>query len=171
MVGIAFGIDPGKQQIGDILVAKRLFCYEPLRAGTLPDGTKVTISRGDRATASTRLLNYCEDGELSWATGQSEVRFGLVLSGEKLLDHAPAVAELRAHAPEAIGGEMEGAGLYVAATHHTIDWVLIKAICDWADGHKGEDKTARQALAARNAASFALHVVARGGFAPEARGV
>lgn len=169
MVGIAFGIDQAKQQIGDVLVAKQLFSYEPQRVGTLPGSEEeVVIPRGDRATTSTRLLDRCEDGALSWPGNQARVQFGLILSGEKLIDHAPTVAKLRAQEREAIGGEMEGSGLYVAATQHKIDWILIKAICDWADGRKGEDKEARQALAAHNAASFVLHVLARGGFAPEA---
>ncbi len=56
---------------------------------------------------------------------------------------------------------MEGAGLYVAAHDAKVDWILVKAICDWADGNK--DDTA-QALAARNAAEFVLHVLNLGGW-------
>ncbi|GAB4193635.1 MAG: hypothetical protein OHK0022_08730 [Roseiflexaceae bacterium] len=168
MVGVAFGIGQSDKQIGDILVAKQLMSYEPQRVGTLPDGEAVVIPRGDRVMTSTRLIGYCEDGDMSWSSSQAQVHFGLVLSGEKLLDHMPAVEELQAHEPGAIGGEMEGAGLYAAARYHKVDWVLIKAICDWADGHKGVDKEARQVLAAKNAAAFTLHVLARGGFAPEA---
>jgi nucleoside phosphorylase len=67
--------------------------------------------------------------------------------------------DLRALEPEAIGGEMEGAGLYVACHEAKTDWILIKAICDWADGNKGHDKEARQALAAKNAAGFAMFVL------------
>jgi hypothetical protein len=37
---------------------------------------------------------------------------------------------------EAIGGEMEGAGLYVSSADHKVDWIVIKGICDWADGNK-----------------------------------
>ncbi len=49
---------------------------------------------------------------------------------------------------------MEGAGLYVAGADHKVDWIVIKAICDWADGNKGVNKKARQQLAAKNAAVF-----------------
>ncbi len=164
MVGIAFGTDPARQQIGDVLVARQLHPYEPQRLGTGPDGAQVLVSRGDRVTAPPRALDRCRDAELSWG---GRVQFGLVLSGEKLIDHAPAVATLLAREPEAVGGEMEGAGLYVAAGQHKIDWLLIKAICDWADGNKDQDKAQNQALAASNAATFALHMLAQGGFAPE----
>jgi hypothetical protein len=33
---------------------------------------------------------------------------------------------------------------------------VIKAICDWADGNKEVDKTARQKLSAKNAAEFVV---------------
>jgi nucleoside phosphorylase len=164
MVGIAFGTDERRQSVGDVLVARQIQLYEPQRVGTR-DGEPRVIPRGDRATASPRLIDRCRDGALHWSAGGAEVRFGLVLSGEKLLDHRASVEQLLAREPEAIGGEMEGAGLYVAATQHRVDWILVKAICDWADGHKSDVKAARQTLAARNAASFVLSTLARGGFA------
>jgi hypothetical protein len=40
-----------------------------------------------------------------------------------------------------------------------VDWILVKAICDWADGQKEHDRPARQKLAAKNAARFVLHVL------------
>lgn len=44
--------------------------------------------------------------------------------------------QLRKLAPEAPGGEMEGTGLYSAAQRKKVDWLLVKAVCDWADGKK-----------------------------------
>jgi hypothetical protein len=61
--------------------------------------------------------------------------------------------------PEAIGGEMEGAGLYVACQDKKVDWILVKGICDWADGEKGQDKESRQKTAASNAAAFVVHTL------------
>jgi len=54
--------------------------------------------------------------------------------------------------PEALGGEMEGSGLYASAARHGIHWMLIKAICDWAHHKNQADKDAWQATAAHNAA-------------------
>jgi hypothetical protein len=82
-----------------------------------------------------------------------------MLSGEKLVDHIDFRAQLRRFEPEAIGGEMEGAGLYVACQSKKVDWILVKAICDWADGKKDKDKHARQQTAATNAARFVLHAL------------
>ena len=64
--------------------------------------------------------------------------------------------------PEAIGGEMEGAGVYAAAGK--TDWILVKAICDWADGTKHVDKEARQKAAATNAAELVVEAIGQGGF-------
>ena len=52
--------------------------------------------------------------------------------------------------PKAVGGEMEGAGVYAAASRENTAWVVVKAICDWGDGKKSKDY---QELAARNAAA------------------
>lgn len=149
MVGIAFGINEEKQSIGDILVSRQLMLYESQRIGA----GKI-IPRGDRPHAATRLLNYLQSADLDW--DGAEVRFGLVLTGEKLVDDLDYRESLKAIEQEAIGGEMEGAGLYVACQDAKVDWILVKAICDWADGNKGQDKKARQQQAAENAAAFVL---------------
>lgn len=163
MVGIAFGIDENTQQIGDILISKQLLGYELQRVGTGKKSELVIIPRGDRPSASPRLLARFRDGELHW--DGAKVRFGLVLSGDKLVDNIDFRDQLCTLEPEAIGGEMEGEGLYSAAHRAKIDWIMVKAICDWADGKKDKNKSRRQETAAHNAASFVLHVIERGGFA------
>lgn len=101
------------------------------------------------------------------------MHFGLVLSGEKLIDSLAYKKRLLALEPEAVGGEMEGAGLYAAANDAGVDWILVKAICDWADGTKN---SAAQPQAARNAAELVLADGARPqgdsvGIAGDVRGV
>jgi nucleoside phosphorylase len=162
MIGIAFGVDSEKQQIGDVLVSRSICEYEPQRVGTGSDGNRISVSRGDRVPASPMLLSRFRDGELRW--DQTKVRFGLVFSGAKLIDNAAFRDRLLEIEPEAIGGEMEGVGLYSAASRKKVDWILVKAICDWADGKKNENKKKNQNLAARNAAEFTINVIARGGF-------
>ncbi|MBX5459092.1 MAG: TIR domain-containing protein [Thermogemmatispora sp.] len=164
MVGIAFGLRPGEQQLGDILVSKQLMSYEPQRVGAGASGEMVLRPRGDRATASPRLLARFRDGALDW--NGPEPHFGLLLSGEKLVDHPDLLRQLLAIEPEAIGGEMEGAGLYAAATRERCEWIVVKAICDWGDGHKSENKEENQRLAAENAARFVLSVLGSGGLRP-----
>ena len=156
MTGIAFGMDPSGQAIGDILVSENLRPYELQRVSTAA-GQPHIVLRSDRPHAATALLRRCKAAQYSW-TG-AKLHFGLVLSGEKLVDNLAFREQLRALEPKALGGEMEGAGLYAACQDAKVDWILVKAICDWADGQKGHDRTARQKLAADNAVRFVLHML------------
>lgn len=155
MCGIAFGAQPDRQQLGDILIAKQLEYYDPQKI----DAQLGQISRGDRATASERLLDHFRSADNYWKG--SKTHFGLVLSGEKLVNDLTFRNSLLKNEPEAIGGEMEGAGLYAAARDAKVDWILIKAICDWADGNKNNHG---QILAAKNAADFVSYVIQLGGW-------
>lgn len=149
-LGIAFGVNDGEQAIGDILISRQLRLYDPQRVAS------EVIMRGDRPHASTWLINYFEGIAQSTWQGAA-VRVGTILTGEKLLDNLDYRTGLLQFDPEAIGGEMEGAGLYVASQDSKVDWIVIKAICDWADGNKATDEAARQRLAAQNAAEFLMH--------------
>jgi nucleoside phosphorylase len=162
MVGIAFGFEPEKQRIGNILVSQHLRGYDPQRYGSGPDGAPVIVPRGDRVSASVRLLDRFKSGCQDWQ-GQ-HVEFGLILSGEKLVDNREFRDQLRKLEPEAIGGEMEGMGLYAAAHRCKVDWLLVKAICDFADGNKSQNKLQYQEEAARNAALFTIHVLQKTNF-------
>lgn len=158
MLGIAYGMDNQRQQIGDILVAEQLFPYDMVKEG------EITIDRNDRPEASALLLDRFNSGTVDWKG--ASVSFGLLLSGMYLIDNREFRDKLRALAPESIGGEMEGGGLYAAAYRRGVEWILVKAICDFADGNKSHpDKDRHQRDAARNAARFVFHVLSHGGIA------
>ncbi|HWS36433.1 MAG TPA: hypothetical protein VN408_27325 [Actinoplanes sp.] len=161
MVGIAFGIDEDRQRLGDVLVSQQLLAYELQRVGTRGNRQRL-VPRGDRVSPSPRLLDRCRTAAVTWR--ECDVHFGLIVSGDKLVDNLAFRAGLVDLAGgEAQGGEMEGAGLYAAAHRNKVDWIVIKAICDWADGTKEVERTGRQALAARNAANFLSHLLGQGG--------
>ncbi len=151
-VGIAFGVNEEDQLIGDILVSKLLRLYEQQRIGKKG---KIT-PRGASPDASPRLMSHFRSfQQTKWAG--AKVRFGVVLSGEKLIDNIDFRDSLVKIEAEAVGGEMEGAGLYVSSYDGKVDWIVIKAICDWADGNKGVEKEERQKLAAKNAAEYVVN--------------
>jgi nucleoside phosphorylase len=53
---------------------------------------------------------------------------------------------------------MEAAGVYVAGLKGHVDWIIVKAICDW-----GENKEkGHQAPAAKNAVELVFHVIKKG---------
>jgi nucleoside phosphorylase len=154
MVGIAFGKDPTRQRLGDVLVASQVVSYEPQRVGE-----KRVVYRGPIALAGPILLNRFRQA-LDWKgpSNGEEARFqvGPLLSGEKVIDKKGYRDALFESFPQAIGGEMEGAGVYAVAARAGIEWLVVKAICDWADGEKNDDAQPR---AARAAASLVHHVL------------
>ncbi|MFD9946798.1 hypothetical protein ACFWYW_17545 [Nonomuraea sp. NPDC059023] len=151
LTGICYGLRKGPQRIGDVLVAGQL---RVLDLKKIVDGESgpVEIPRGARAEPSVKLLNAC------YAVDAMKPHIGVMLSGNTLLNSEEERNRLIAAHPDALGGEMEGAGVYAAAAKHRADWIVIKAISDW-----GVGKTKRhQARAARNAAEFVLHLITLG---------
>ena len=128
MVGIAFGTRPDKQKLREVLVSKQMMAYDLKRVTEDPDGTVTITPRGDRTSASPRLYERFWAGSRDWTV--SKVHPGLILSGDTLVDSKSFKEQLLEKEPEAIGGEMEGAGLYVAAIKGHIDWIIVKAIVD-----------------------------------------
>ncbi len=159
MPGIAFGADPTKQAIADVLVSTQVLCYENQRKG---HGR--TIQRGPNAEAGQTLVNRFRN-VLGWDfrrtdASRVEIRPGPVLSGEKLVDDLEFKQALLDAYPQAIGGEMEGGGLYAAAARRGVEWIVVKAICDWADGAK---RDSYQLLAAAAAVSLVERVLSSEG--------
>jgi nucleoside phosphorylase len=156
MVGIAFGVNEQKQHIGDILISKEIVPYDNQRVGK--DGIEL---RGLPIQSSENLLKIFRAAAIDWKedVANPKVQIGSILSGDKLVDNLEYRDSLKKLVPGAIGGEMEGAGLCDVAQIHHKNWILVKSICDWADGDKSNDKDNRQSLAAKNAARFTLYVL------------
>lgn len=162
MLGIAFGIDPAGEKIGDVLLSTHVFDYGLERIGTDNKGHLVRTSRGTTPEASARLISRFRAARMH--NHGLRVREGVLLSGNKLVDNSDYRGELHELCPDAIGGEMEGFGVYSAAERARIDWVIIKAVSDWADGTKRGGEADRQRRAARNAATAVLRTLENGGF-------
>ena len=157
MLGIAFGKDPEKQRIADVLVASQIIPYEKQRVQE-----EKIIYRDPIPPSNTTLLNRFENiqnWEFTCPDGRkSEIKIGPILSGEKLVDDSVFKANLSEQFPQAIGGEMEGAGLCAASGRVGTAWILVKSICDWGDGKKHKK---HQPLAAAAAASLVHHVLSQ----------
>jgi nucleoside phosphorylase len=155
-VGIAYGLRPDKQQVGDVMVSTQLKLWDPKKVMDSSVGEAI-IWRGDKVLASVLLLDRCRSATLDWH--DCTIHFGLLLTANTLVNATRLVQALRASEPDAIGGEMEGAGVYIVGAARKLDWIVIKGISDWG-AHKEDDG---QGAAARNAARFLLHVVRCGG--------
>jgi nucleoside phosphorylase len=159
VVGMAFGMDPNNQALGDVLVSSRVLCYEMQRVGSGTDSKPVIIPRGPDVPASPRLLDRLRTAAAGWS---GTAHFELVLSGEKLVDNVDYRDSLQAIAPEARGGEMEGAGAFSSAYERNREWIIVKGISDWADGKKRHKKAERQGRACSAAAALVFHAIRAG---------
>lgn len=153
MVGICFGFCDSKQRIGDVIVSNFIKNYETRRVGKDKE-----IPRGNAYQSDKHLLNAFKNLSLSWENigiddQQKNLMFGLYVSGEQLIDNKKARDNLLKETPEAKAGEMEGNGLVAACESARKPWILVKAICDFADGDKGNDKEQRQRIAALSSAN------------------
>jgi nucleoside phosphorylase len=176
MTGIAFGVDPHTQRIGDVVVAETVVEYESQRWGTAPDGTAKIVPRGNSLTSSKKLLDRFSASSFEW-TGPSSrkrrgrfgknVHIGTVISGQKLVDNIGLRDLLLSLVPGAACGDMESFGVYFATQNARIDCITVKGISDFADGNKSIDETTGkphtenqdQKTAANNAIDYIIHVL------------
>lgn len=159
MIGFAWGAGPQgpNQKMTDVLVSASIIPFDPRRESI--DGA---IPRGVPIPAGPVLLNRFRHAH-GWSFKRPDltapdVHIGPVVSGEWLVDSLRRKRELLEWFPAAIGGEMEGTGISSAAARfeNMKEWIIVKAICDWADGSKTK---LQQPLAAATAASFCHHVL------------
>jgi nucleoside phosphorylase len=157
-VGIAFGISRSRMRLGDVLVAKHITDYEmqKLTPTTVEDRGQTLggdVAMCERFQAYKRGWSYPrEDGSAV------DVFLGQVLSGAKLVNSREFRDSLAERFPSALGGEMEGAGVYAAAARHGVRVLLLKAVCDWADGLKNDRA---QDFAAASAVSLLTYVLSK----------
>lgn len=152
-VGIAWGADPTKQKLGDVLIAEKVVNIDDVRhemSSILESGPMPEIDARSRA-----IVNTCK---LLWHFNnvddeKCQVHTGLYLGSNTLLNNPDRKKELLQRHPRAIGGEMESYAVYAAAARSKIQWMVIKGISDWGDGSKPPNKT-YHGVATASAASF-----------------
>jgi nucleoside phosphorylase len=158
-VGICYGLRANEQSLGDIIVSTQLRVMDSRKVMSGVGEETVEILRGDKVSSSVLLLDRCRSAQVDWAGAR--IHFGLLLSANTLVNSKRLVDRLKALEPDAVGGEMEGSGIYAAAAKRGVPWIVVKGICDW--GFEKSDLA--QPMAAQNAASYTMHVIASGGLA------
>lgn len=153
MPGIAFGMNRERCRPADVIVARSIIPYESQRIGE-----DESLARGTPSEPSPTLLDRFRTPSWSFfrPDGSRVARHeGALLSGSKLVAKATFRDELLKQHPHAIGGEMEGAGVAAACHRNRVDWLIVKAVCDWGDGAKHDEY---QEMAAAAAVDLCLHV-------------
>lgn len=154
MPGIAFGAQRGVQRPGDVLIARDLIPYESQRVG------QETVFRSPRPESNPLLFSRFR-GAVDWSflrpdgTRCSSI-VGPMLSGNKLIDSETFKQGLLEEFPDAVGGDMEAAAVWSASEKNHTAWIVVKGVCDWADGRK---KGKYQEMAAAAAVSLCAHVL------------
>ena len=166
MVGIAFGRDESTQHLGDVLLSQEIKPYGKVRRSTGASGELVTEDRNVSLGPSYSILHIAQSfaERMNHMDLRYKVHVGTILSGEELIDNnqykRDLIAAFSSTDNSVIGGEMEAVGLAsVMARAENMNWLVIKAICDWADGAKREKKFERQQNAARNAVDFCVRLL------------
>lgn len=166
-LGVAWGKDAKEQTLGDVLVSETVVA--PARNDKLVGGER--FNRAEIPAVSISLVkSYANEwnhhGPQEYFGNKTvKVHIGRIISVGYLLNDTQKKAELLAQ-PDmryAIGGEMESFGIYASSFLNNTPWIMVKGICDWADGTKPDNS---QPFAAATAAKLAHQVFSFPGALP-----
>ena len=159
-VGVACGVK-GNSDLLDVLVSKSITCYNMSRYGTTKDGERDIQNRSTTNLDTDPLIIGRFNTPPHWPpedistsivnrlTKPPKMRKGLILSGDYLIDNKDLKEQLlKNFAREAVGIEMEGAGLYHEYARHDCKVMIVKAVCDFGDGLKDKSYQPTAALLA-----------------------
>jgi nucleoside phosphorylase len=169
IVGIAGGARGvgGDLRLGDVLVPDQVVGYEIGKVRTAGLERRYEVYRPSKelldVARSVTPAEWAIDVVMPRPDGESgrtlpRAHFGPVFSGEKVIADDATMVELRSVWPKAIGTEMEGLGVALASYRGGPGFLLVKAVCDFADPAKDDDW---HRYAAEAAARFAVAVLAR----------
>jgi nucleoside phosphorylase len=174
-LGMAFGIDPRYQKLGDVLVSSSLIPYDnrnvrpasrhKLQRVLHRGRYTVDYQEANRQYARESLVNlFVREKKRKEATGGSHsfgIHVGAMLSGAARISSRRFRDELVRGVPSGedpiVGGEMEGVGLLAASTAADDPiWCVVKGISDFADEDRNLVIETSRPLACGNAAEFVL---------------
>lgn len=169
VVGIAGGVK-GRSAIGDVLIADQIAGYEVQKV--LPDDEQIRwrafpVDPSLLAAAKSRLPDEWWQGTRIERPdkGRPELRFGPVVSGDKIIARREMLMSCQSQWPQLVGVEMEGVGVGYALYHRPRGpgFLMIRGVSDLADKNKNKSATRRwRAYASAVAARCALALIKSG---------
>ena len=170
LVGIAGGIPKQNRYLGDVIVGEQVVDYElnkqiqnevgnyqvQRRYKVYPPAT--SLLEAARKLDGQNWFSYIDCQRPDGTTGRinPHVHFGDIASGSTVIADQSLRDSFIENWPQLVGVEMEGAGVALAAYKSDIMPLVVKSICDWADGSKNDDWLE---YAAETSASFVVELL------------
>ncbi|MDI3291706.1 5'-methylthioadenosine/S-adenosylhomocysteine nucleosidase [Polyangium sp. 15x6] len=156
IAGTAGGFQDRSVALGDVLVATKIVDYEAQRL----DGDS-TIRWADYEPEAS-LYALAKSIRLPATQGSNaQVRFGSILSGDKVLASKAAVEKFLGLRADVLGVEMEGAGVAFASAKSSVPCLMIRGIADYADDNKRNDSERWTKVACDSVARFVRALLER----------
>jgi nucleoside phosphorylase/glycosyltransferase involved in cell wall biosynthesis len=160
VVGLCGGLDPRRQQVGDVIVASDVIHIEYERRR----GKRFRIS----GSASPRVLGVAREiarEAIVTADRPFNVHIGATVSTDTIFDNQEELAEIVSNWQDILAVEMEGAGVFhgVRATGQDISIGIVYGISDLVDANKRDtqERESQLANATGNAVAVAIELSRR----------
>lgn len=173
-VGMAFGVSPQDESIGDVLVASHVILYDRRVKKTTADASITTeYQEKSRRAAHAPSIQRAKQLEKQYRSRLGyRVHIGQLMSGSALIQSTlyrqTLVDRLERLFPAQgpiIGGEMEAGGVLVASNPQEPRWMIIKGISDFANERRATldevQVRTNQRLACANAVDFMFKHIAQ----------
>ncbi len=163
VIGIAYGSNEDKENFYDILVSTAIQPVHTLKYNNGKIENRNQIYYASDVLVNIFLNNYDRNDYKNRLVDYNKVISGTILSSEGLIndrDYRDSLINyFSSEDSNIIGGEMEGEG--VASVMENLEnrhWIVIKSICDFADGNKDDNKEVKQHFAANTVSSYCLKI-------------
>ncbi len=159
-LGMAFGIDPERQQLGDVLVSTHVIPYDHREYNEQEKGGyDVNYQRARWIGAAEKTVQSLMRERSRTNTDRNfSIHFGGILSGAAIVHSQSFRNELLTKVPAGdapiVGGEMEGIGLLGLSENPV--WCIVKGVSDFADSKRDAIIENGRPIACANAARFLL---------------
>lgn len=164
LIGTAGGFPDSGVALGDLVVATSIVDYEEQRLGLEQEFRLKYFPVGERLLAASKAAAATWDKLSSGpASEPAGIHFGTVLSGDKVVASPDIFRTLLQRIPAAVGIEMEGAGVAVAAARRGLAarFLMIRGIVDLANEDKRRDAELWMDVTCSRLASFAAATLNR----------
>lgn len=165
-VGIAGGLKPKDQQLGDVVVADRVYNVHSGKHGRGPDGEPTLLGRPMSLPTSHRVGQLAREvargawqPEAEGSDRPPQAHLKAIVAAEAVLadDGGELRQRIATHYNDAAAIEMEAYGTYEAARNAEVPVLAIRGLSDFAGADKQpEADRVHQPQAAANAAAFAV---------------